>query len=480
MKRYVLRVEGVNFANCLFDTNDLSIIRGASLLLDQVAQPVGSALSQTLGAKLAPLWSGGAKAVFAFEADEQTAAKAESAARESLTRDVWRHMTFVLDMVEETDPLIAEATAEARNRARQFRQWTVADCAVAGAWRQDALDGVRPADPASDNPRGPLAPSSATRIEYGRNMRKDFFSQRSGATVPVDAALVGSFEDLVADPPGGLSLSARGKMAVIHLDGDGFGAAARELKDPARFASEVIGRTDAILDALVKDAMDQELHDGNVSNPVLRLEVLLWGGDDITLVVPAWRALSTLQAFHAAVAGWQISGESLGFTGAAIIAGHKAPIRRLVQLAQEAVDVAKTGGARGAFTIDIFESSSPPEDGLAAHRSRAHQSVPIDCLAFPAHAIADLRQMLARWRQDAGTLYPSRARLNEVLNLGLSEEALAEVTRRDEIRIRGAARDTATDLLKDLRLPRLPHVDRPLSIDLRLVSDLWDYAGGEA
>lgn len=480
MNHYVLRVEGVNFGSCLFDTNDLSVVRGASLLLDQVAVPVGNALTAALGRSVTPDWEGGSKAVFRFQADPGKAAQAEAAARASLAGNPWKYMTFVLDMVEEDGATDAEVVAEARNRTRQFRQWTVADCAVPGAWRQDALDGMRPADPASTDAKGPLSPGSAARREYGRQMRQGFLAQRIGRELPPGLIFADSFADLVADPPPDLSVSAKGKIAVIHLDGDGFSAAAAALKDPVRFAAELGARSRTILAALVADALAQEQAEGKEAAPVLRMEVLVWGGDDVTLVVPAWRAVSTLRAFHAAAAGWTIGGLPLGFTGAAIIASHKAPVRRLVQLAGEAVDLAKAADARGACTIDIFESASPPEDGLAAHRARVWGNATPASLAFPGDRLDALIRQMARWRGEAGRLYPSRARLYRQLSRGLSEAELMEEIGRDEVRVHGAARDEVGDLAQDMRLPCGDPAGRSLMTDLRLVCELWDYTRGVA
>ena len=480
MGTYVLRVEGVNFANCLFDTNDLSVIRGASLLLDQIAHPLGNAIAQVLGQRISPNWSGGSKAVFRFQTDAATAAQIEAAARNSLTLDPWKHMTFVLDMVEDDTSGRAEMVAEARNRTRQFRQWTVADCAVSGAWRQDSLDGRRPADPRCSDTKGPLSPASSARRTYGRQMRKGVFAKLSAQVLPERVRFCESFEDLVSNPPSELSISARSKMAVIHLDGDGFGAAAAALNDPVRFASEIAERTDLILAALVKDALAQEAADGRNLDPVLRMEVLVWGGDDITLVVPAWRVISTLKAFFAASADWAICGKPLGFTGGAIVASYKAPVRRLVQLAGEAVDLAKASGTRGSCTVDIFESASPPEDGLSAHRARVWGSASAADLALPGDRLGALVQVLARWRGEAGRLYPSRARLYSLLSSGMPEADLLTALGRDEVRVLGVARDEAGDLIDDLRLPSHGNARRSVMTDLRLVCDLWDYAWGTA
>lgn len=482
MTGYVLRVEGVNFDACLYDTNSLPVIRGASLLLDRVADPVGMALEQVLGRSIAPDRAGGAKAVFRFDADSATAIRAENAAREALRAAPWRHMTFVLDLVEcsgDSSPA-AELIVEARNRSRQLREWSVAPCDMPLAWRQDALDGMRSADPACRDPKGPLSPASAARLAFGRKMRHGFIAERIGAGGLERVEMADSFADLVADPPPGLSVSARAKMAVIHLDGDNFGVASEKASDPAEFSRGIGAKSHELLDALVRDALTQEAFERPDKPPRLRLEVLVWGGDDITLVVPAWRALGTLRAFYAGIDGWQVSGIPLGFTGGAVIASHKAPIRRMVQLATEAVGLAKAEGARGACTLDIFESASPPEDGLTAHRARVWGGMGAKDLAFPGKRLGAVIQHLARWRDEAGKLYPSRAALHRLVLRNLEEGALLAELTRDAVRVLGEAPEEVAASGDNLRLPRLDGAGRPLAADLRLVCDLWDYAGAEA
>ena len=482
MAWYVLSVEGVNFGTCLYDTNSLPVIRGASFLLDRVSDPVGSALAKVMGRSIAPDWAGGAKAVFRFDTDPVSAIRAEEAAREALRVAPWCHMTFVVDLVEccaENSPA-ARMIADARNRSRQLREWSVAPCDMPGAWRQDALDGMRPADPACCDTKGPLSPASAARLAFGRQMRHGFIAERIGAAGLDGVEMAESFADLVADPPPGLSASARSKMAVIHLDGDNFGRAAENAPDPAEFSRAIGAKLRDLLGALVRDALTQEAVERPNKPPRLRLEVLVWGGDDITLVVPAWRALNTFRAFYAAIDGWQVSGIPLSFTGGAVIASHKAPIRRMVQLATEAVGLAKAEGARGACTLDIFESASPPEDGLAAHRARIWGGIGARGLAFPGERLDALIKHLRRWRGEEGKLYPSRAALHRLVLRDLDEGALLAELARDAVRVLGDAPGEADTSGDDLRLPRLDGAERPLAADLRLICDLWDYAGAAA
>ena len=463
MGTYVLRVEGVNFDHCLFDTNNLAVIRGASLLLDQVAVPVGEALKQALKQKIEPEWSGGSKAVFRFDATPTDAQKAEAAVRAALATGAWQHLTWVIDRVEGD-----ELRAEARNRTRQFRQWTVAPVAVSGAWRQDALDGVRPADPDCTDPKGPLSPSTRARRAYGRAQRSGFWRQRMGAALPDGTVFCEDFQDIVARTPAPLSESAASKIAVLHFDGDGFGKLAQASGGSAAFARAYAPISQNLLAALVNEAFRLERAEGNDPANRLRTEVLVWGGDDMTLVVPGWRALDMIAAFHEAAKSARIAGQPLGFTGSAIIAPHTAPIRRLKALAEEAVGLTKDG-ARGGFTLDIFESASPPEDGLEAHRARVYPGVATTALAFAGSQAGSLAKVVRRYQSEAGRTSPSRSALHRMLREAADEAGLSAALARHEERVLSATRGGAEGGL------RLPGVDRPTALSMRLLLELWDY-----
>lgn len=464
LEEHVLRVEGVNFDNCLYDTNNLAVIRGASLLLDQVERPVAKAIREALGKDIVPEWAGGSKALFRFVASEVVAKQVESCVRSALAKEPWKHLSWVVDRVSGEG---AEVIAESRNRARQMRSWSVQSCALPGAKRQDALDGMRPADPACDDPRGPLSPATRSRLAYGRQQRQGFWQDRIGSDLAKEITFCDDFEDIVKDCKAPVSEAASSKIAVLQFDGDGFGKIIDAAGGSAGFAAKFSEISRNLLSALVRRSFDLESKEGNKPSTLLRMEVLLWGGDDMTVVVPCWRALDMIAAFYDAAQTAQIAGRGLSFTGAAIIAQRKAPIRRLRALAEEAVGLTKSA-APGSFTMDVFEAASPPEDGLEAHRARVHPGLSAAELSFPGAKAGALAENIRRCQREAGRSNPSRTALHRLL-LMQADETLEEGMTDYFTRVLG-------NPVEELQIDRfLPGTERSLRADLRLLLDFWDY-----
>lgn len=460
--KFHLKVEGVNFASCLYDTNDISVIRGSSLLLDSIKGPVSEALRATQCKNVNPEWAGASKAKFTFDADEDIAQDALAAVRARLSQGPYKHLSFVASIGN------SDEVAEARNRASQFRQWTVPDCAVPDAVLPDALDGMRPAAPdCRDNLKGALSPSVQARLAYGRKNRKGFFENRVADVLPQDISFCDSFHDMVHGAPNWVSETVRNKLAIIHFDGDGFGKAREASDSAAAFSDELNDQMQQVLTALVK---------GATGDGVLRLEVLVWGGDDITLVVPAWRALTCAQDFYASTVGMSLAGQPVGFTGGVIVANYKAPIRQLTALAGEAVDLGKAANARGGFTFDAFESAAPPENGLADHRKRVFGEVSARGLSFPGQEVEGLIQMLTEWKSGQSRGLPSRSRLFDLLASdvpdGETRDAWIEKELgRDAVRLAVADEDNS----EAVTMPGLDDAPRRKSLEFMLSATLWDY-----
>lgn len=460
--KFHLEVEGVNFASCLYDTNDISVIRGSSLLLDSIAEPVTAALQASRCQNIEREWAGASTAKFTFEADEAAAQAALETVRSSLSKGPYRHLSFVANIGQ------SDVAAKARNRAAQFRQWTVPECQVPDAILPDALDGMRPASAQSfDSLKGALSPSVKARLDHGRKNRHGFFASRVPDLVTSDVALCDSFHDMVRDAPNWVPETVAQKLAVLHFDGDGFGAARRAAKSAAAFSDELNAKMQNLLRRLVHGAIVEDM---------LRLEVLVWGGDDITLVVPAWHALDCLKTVFAETAEMTLAGQAVSFTGAAIVANYKAPIRQLTALAEEAVYTAKQANARGGFTFDAFESAAPPEKGLAEHRVRVFGQVSVADLSIPHKDVSQLLTILRDWKTGAGESMPSRSRLYDLLSAplpeGLTRDAFIErELDRDVNRLEARGESTAGGVFLPTRQDR----PRAISLDLKLAATLWDY-----
>jgi hypothetical protein len=465
MNEHFLWVEAVNFGATLYDTNNLSVIRGSSLKLGELGHVVRGALGGPTETEL----EGASRVCLRIGENAQDA---ERAVRAALAKDGWEHFSFVVAVAT------TKEAAQARASATQFQHWTVPACSAPDAVRPDQIDHVRGAtslDRMGDEARW-LSTSVAARLNHGRKTRRSFFETRLGANTLEGVAFCQSFEDLVAcdSGPTGAPETVRAKICVMHFDGDRFGEAAAEIGG-VRFAEMLGLKLDDVLRALVDDALAAEEREFQEADPRLRIETLVWGGDDITIVVPAWRALRTLRAFYGAVDDWHAGDRRLTFTGGAVIAHYKTPVRKLVRMAEEAMHECKEGGARGCFSIDVFESADAPENGLIAHRTK---TMGVGALSAAAYSFSGsyagaLGDVLCAWKKDAGISYPSRSKMFALLREAGDEDVAQLETRLEAYcdRVFGLS----SDRLANWSLPLGPE-PRSRALDMHLTLQLWDYA----
>jgi hypothetical protein len=186
--KYLLRIEGVNLDNFLFDTRDLSTIRGGSLMLLRSIEMVRRTLVNN-GCSPIPLSMGAS--VGLFEIDTSDVKAITEAIENELRKDNCRHATFVVDAVrpsgnfqEDIENLIAA------NHWRQMQALSLAVPAISS--RQDAVappacnrDGMRPGlksrpdhNPDGGSP-GYLSEATYDRREYGRDNKQSFYRKET-------------------------------------------------------------------------------------------------------------------------------------------------------------------------------------------------------------------------------------------------------------------------------------------------------------
>ncbi len=511
---FILRAEGVNFAATLLDTQDISTIRGAGLALLALGDAVAAVLKHDADVEdIRLIYAGASQAAFSFRAkaasaeavrDRIAAALASPHRKDQLPLE---HLSFVVDVVAD-DGAAALAHAEARNHARQFRQWTVAlpEFSESNA-RPDTLDRTRPARMKHAGDTAPLSISTAARREFGRKMRQKFYEKEVGEPA-AGLRFADSFEDIIAKPPNDpqLPLSLNAAIAVIYGDGNGFTRIRDELKQrdaqgPETFAREVTACRSALL-AHSLNWFSRGSAGGTAArfanNGALRFETLLWGGDDLMFVMPAWLAVAFLEGVLALTRDWTITagtgdaGEPIRLTHSfgVVIAHYKTPIRLARQLAHEIVDSVKDacrslpGPPGDAVGIEVFESLIPPQDSLSAYRSGLYGTAVTDLplhLVFPGDRFALLRgeQPLREERLPRSQLYRA-LRAARACGDGVASLKAAEAAGRilDDYYKRVRHRSMSDPMRTEWHLPDLVRQGerkRPEGLHLALLGMLWDY-----
>ncbi|MGH6815278.1 MAG: Cas10/Cmr2 second palm domain-containing protein, partial [Hyphomicrobiaceae bacterium] len=443
MSVFVLWVEGVDFGETLFDTGDLSTVRGASLT--QLAMPpfAEERLKESLGSdNVQSIFSGASQAAFKLSAAKPDAEKAEAelgdalgrqgldpAAVEKEARAAWRtpgqlpgtapfaHLRFVTGLVElKGDEKLALAGAQAAARFRQLQSSGPRRPPPSKADAVCAIDRRRPADtkiwvkktvdPAdrasgededsSYSARIEVSSSVAARRHYGRWARQRFYPAELRDETAAGLGFADSLHDIVARPPDNTPLALRTKIAVFYADGNKFGSIRKALAQKKKSAFAAWGtfsqrlveqQREKLLKPLVAKFREKT---GNGSTELkrfamvnrerrklpaylLRLETLLWGGDEVTFVVPSWLGWWLAREFFRLTKGWHIEDHPLTFSAGLVFTSYKTPIRDARELARTLADIAKAAhpeDAVDALEVEALESVDPPLDGIEGLRER--------------------------------------------------------------------------------------------------------------
>lgn len=400
--QYYLRVSGVNLAHSVYDTQDLNTIRGGGLMVLRGAErQVLSEPWPELAAGLNIISIGASVALLEFcvETDQEAAQVREKAAA-ALARDPKLHeVTFVVDVVRAHDGPF-EADRQRLMALNQHQQMTALTLAIPEE-NQDPECGVCDGDRLRPGPHVERrdgedlrrSESVFQRRKYGKEQKKGFYTDEIASDLPVEEKrrLVTElvrwdfshhFEDLTAHPPEA-ARGLAGKLAVIYFDGNGFGGLLRDVANsPAlhskffdacqdlrrEFLRQLLATMNADEDGWVNTKCQSD--DGRATEPRYRFETLLWGGDEMLWVVPAWKGWEVVERFYRFFKAqvFRTCDDSssephpLTFAGGLVFASHKAPIQRLTALARKLADLAKDRMKREA---------KPEQDAGNAEQAKA-------------------------------------------------------------------------------------------------------------
>jgi hypothetical protein len=456
MSDFLLRMEAVNFSGFFDDTSDVSTVRGGGLLLLDAPNALDSI------AGLRKVYAGASTALFKFSAPDLDAAELmRKGVEEKLHEGDRSEATIMVDFV----PFDGDASFKraldrlvALNRWRQLQTPSLVFPATNETGGIDELDDKRPAVERPDMlaPREEdeaqgramtLSDATSARRKYGIAQKHHFY-RRVRQDIPEwqdfpfhPGEFVNDLEQLAEyknATPGDLD----GKLAYIYLDGNKFGSVARGCgteKQLANWSACVQANQNSFLNWMLRIQPGAEPSTPwhwsgparvNTGGEVLkqrafRIETLLWGGDEIVWVVPAWCGWWMLGSFfaHYGRLPWS-RGDAVPRThfvsdkryqlshGAGIVFCHaKAPIHRIRSLAKRLADAPKELGTSGIsteaytdyFAYQVLESFD--HLGTDPDRMRKRQLpaclgyLPHDPLILPGAGMLDLFAPMEAFRQ---------------------------------------------------------------------------------
>lgn len=377
--RYLLRMEGVNIYEIIDDADKLNVRRGGGLLLREAVNEI----KKIRGLK--KISTGASVGLFELSEDSsRTHADIEKDIKKKLSEEPYKYFTFVVDIVPLADPVedvqtdfqFAKEAVLARNRFRQYQQPTLVfperntdsgQIRVACEWDR-IRPGVEMVEVKTSKASNLVTVSSSikARHDYGRDQKKkDFYIKECEGVASFDnLEFTQDFHELAE----GSSFSQLNKkIAVIYFDGNSFGKiqsscrTAEELND---FDDRIKSLRKGFLCKLLEDIKDED-HFKN--DEKIRLETLLWGGDEVIFVVPAWQGFRVLHAYYDHFRGEDNELPKLTHAGGMVFCNMKTPIARVEALARELAEHVKEspgGRERDMFDYAVLESVDYPAEPL--------------------------------------------------------------------------------------------------------------------
>jgi hypothetical protein len=387
MTTNLLRIEAVNIRYCIDDTEDLSTRRAGGYMLLQAIRDI----ENKFVGKLEPISTGASIGLFKILPVVTDTKKLVTDVNDILVGSpLYKHATFMVDVIADNEFKDGVEKVIAANRWRQMQslsfsaQWGNGN---GGARVACEFDDVRPSvnvTPNKDGSGKPLAVSASVkdRRDKGRMLRQKFYQTELGDMQP--QSLDFSLEDqgklftnhteemsefTHADEPWKqLPHNLSGKMAIFYADGNKFGSIQKNcLDDEALKAwdNDLKEKRRILLDGLLKQASKNALW--KTADGRIRLETLMWGGDELMFIVPAWVGLELAEFFFEHTNDWKHGEKELTHAVGLVFAHHNAPISRLQKLAKALADQGKNGSLKGKnsltwITLESFDHAGSELD----------------------------------------------------------------------------------------------------------------------
>lgn len=481
MPIYYLRIEAVNLDNSVYDTHDISTIRGGSFILLEVMNNLKGRFGLEDAGTAASI------GIFKFDATNDNAAESvRQQVLNSVNNNTREFATYVsawerADTSVSFDKIIQLLTAKCR--WQQYHKPTL----VFPEFRNDNedfecyLDRVRPAlqSMSVGNEQQILSKSVFDRRKEGRKLRDKIYRDLLNIK---NIEFTDDLETLATRSEGG---SLDGKIAFIHIDGNRFGRIREDLcknedglKRFQRLIQEM--RESTLREILDKACASKSFQtkDGKI-----RLETLLWGGDEIEWVVPAWQALNVLNTFFQQTKDKQFDKIPLTHAVGVLFCHHNLPILQVRRYAEQLCRVAKDTLPEGTFALDASANCFAFLNMVSFDQMTRNINGFLEKYHAPAHAedfvisCGDL-ESLTKHLKAVKRLLPKN-KLHDILNtlqisyyeqqMTKAKDEVKEIIERTE---KSMGKQSAIDMDEAIKAIIDDKPER-----WYLISDLWDYIG---
>ncbi len=354
MASYHLRIEAVNLDFTIYDTYDISTIRGGSFMQHDAFYEITHKK-----AKIKDLGSTASVALLRMEVPNEKEAKQVCDDILAQVESKIPFATIVHSMQKiSPDKLFQEQLQELMAECR-WQQYQSPSFKLPEEKNRDnfcEFDGVRPfVDPIKKGNED-IRRSQAVKVrqDNGRILRKNLILRLSNtpnllnpSLINIDYPFTNDLESLTKDAAAG---RLDGKMAFIYIDGNRFGKLRDKVcnteKDYQEFQSKIQQdlRVPAI-ENVVRFAQKPEnksfLLQTSTKNQI-RAEILLWGGDELELIVPAWQGFNVLQSIFNSMSNKIFFNDlHVTHTAGVIFCPHNLPILQVREYVHRLCELAK-------------------------------------------------------------------------------------------------------------------------------------------
>ncbi len=408
MEQSYILVEGVNIYANVFDTNQLSVIRGSSFLLKQAIEKIETVFCNTESARLTAISTGASSGLFVLDPTMNTHKIVQDIVN-TLNDPVndFSLLTFIVESCTASSLLQAKEQLLAQLRITQMQSLSFVPDAVQQGNPElaypDTLEGRRIATTEyrkiiQKKPRQ-LSHSIYRRWQQGQDLKQNYYFAEPGIQQEKQFKQLGkyffsnNFEEL-ADNPAYTKLNA--KMAVIYIDGNSFSTIQRNMLVNA--ADQIVKQQEfdrgiqtyrseflyAVLKEMISVHPESHLADAlQNDHKTLRFETLLWGGDEMLFVMPAWLGFAFLQYFFDISQAWTLADKTLTHAAGLVFCNAHTPIKNVRDLAQNLAEKIKetkakesvnkiSGREQNAWSYMVLESIDYPTNSDIDDFNRQH------------------------------------------------------------------------------------------------------------
>lgn len=399
----LLRLEAINLSYVVDDTEDLSTRRGGGYMLLQAVRDLTKSEEEfeeksrafKYRDKIKPVSTGASIGLFEVTGDINHHGLIDAIYDYLNQNSAYRHATFAVNIVQGDDFRMVVEQTISKVRWHQMQSLNFTTC-WGDSKKVCKIDEVRPAPIIIDESKDlRISKSTNNRRKNGRKLRQEFYQRELGNRLIKRIGLDISFKhendsnDAFTNDTENLSqffsstdgyknipTNLSGKMAVFYADGNSFGkiqqncSSGIEIKQWDKYIKSKRRKLLAKLLACL-----QQTPLGQTSKKELRFETLLWGGDEVLFLIPAWLGLEFTQKFFELTEDWQYpqnSDNKLTHAAGLVFASHAAPISQLQKLAKKLADYGKaTDKTQNTVSWIVLESFDHAGDNMDDYWQRS-------------------------------------------------------------------------------------------------------------